>query len=424
MMGKTLYICRPLVNADEFIAWAKGQGFATTLPAEDLHATIIYSKAEMDKWPELQDDQIVVRNVVDRDVVPLGDQGAVVLKFNSRQMANRWRELIELGAKSDYPSFTAHVTITWQAGDIDLGKVEPFNGTLVFGPEVAKEIDPDWKADLTEKFDPNQPREPKGSPVGGRWSDGGGGSIDAGRAEERGKNQYRRDIDTLTQAGYTVADTSGLNYEGPLREFVTLLHPHGLSGNQSTRVPEQGATITIGRFADGHLNYRVAQAPGKFWTQLPENMKSFTQLKEAMNYADQLHGLKKDDDMTQYTVTKVDDDLGVVFGWAIVSTVKGDPYFDVQGDYIPDGSMLKATTDFMEDGRVGKDMHAGDQVGVIVHSMPLTKEIAKAFGITCEKTGWMVGYKPFDRALLEKFRSGEYTGFSIGGDRVKDKWVD
>lgn len=128
--------------------------------------------------------------------------------------------------------------------------------------------------------------------------------------------------------------------------------------------------------------------------------------------------------MNEYQFVKIDEELGIVFGWAIVSSVDGEPYFDIQNDHIPEDSMLKATSEFMEDVRVGGEMHTGTQVGVVIHSMPLTADIAKAFGIECDRTGWMVGYKPYNKDVLEKFRSGEYTGFSIGGGRILDEHVE
>ena len=114
-------------------------------------------------------------------------------------------------------------------------------------------------------------------------------------------------------------------------------------------------------------------------------------------------------------IVKVDSDLGLVFGFAIVSTVEGNPYYDVQGDYIPETAMLKAATDFMENSRVARDMHRGDQSGHVVFAFPLTADIAKALGIETEKTGLLIAMKP-EKDLLEKFQDGTYTGFSIGGE--------
>lgn len=116
------------------------------------------------------------------------------------------------------------------------------------------------------------------------------------------------------------------------------------------------------------------------------------------------------------TVLKADATLGLVFGWGIVCTEKGEPHYDLQGDHIPDPVMLEGTTDFMLVARVAKDMHTGEQHGVIVHSFPLTAELAKAYGITCEKTGWMVAMRPDSEMVLKQYLNGERTGFSIGGE--------
>lgn len=125
-------------------------------------------------------------------------------------------------------------------------------------------------------------------------------------------------------------------------------------------------------------------------------------------------------DFQKATVAKVDQNLGLVFGWAIVCTEKGADHYDLQGDHIPEPVMLEAVTDFMQHARVGKDMHRGEQNGAIVHSMPLTAEIAKAFGITCEKTGWMVAMKPDNDDILKAYASGDRTGFSIAGNCTYD----
>jgi hypothetical protein len=112
-------------------------------------------------------------------------------------------------------------------------------------------------------------------------------------------------------------------------------------------------------------------------------------------------------------VLKVDASLGLVLGWGIISTIKGEPYFDLQGDHIPDSAVLKATTDFMLNSRTAKEMHSGDPIGSVAFAFPLTAEIAKAFKIKCNQTGMLVAMRP-TADVLAKFQSGEYTGFSIG----------
>lgn len=122
-------------------------------------------------------------------------------------------------------------------------------------------------------------------------------------------------------------------------------------------------------------------------------------------------------------IAKVDEDLGIVFGYAIVCKADGEDFFDSQGDHIPEDSMLEATSLYMSGERIAKDMHVGGSVGQVIFGFPMTTEIAKALGVKVEKTGFIVGMKPFDDDMLEKYAKGWYTGFSIGGKRILDDGV-
>ena len=122
-------------------------------------------------------------------------------------------------------------------------------------------------------------------------------------------------------------------------------------------------------------------------------------------------------------VTKVVENLGLVFGWAIISKIDGEPYYDLQNDHIPEDTVIKSATEFMLSGRTAKEMHVGEAKGVIVFAFPMITDIAEAFGITTKQTGLMIGMRPDSRDVLEKYRTGEYTGFSVGGLRLEDEEV-
>ena len=119
-------------------------------------------------------------------------------------------------------------------------------------------------------------------------------------------------------------------------------------------------------------------------------------------------------------VFKVDESLGLVFGFAIISKVDGEPYFDVQGDHIPEDAMLKAATDFMASSRAAKEMHRGDAVGQVLYAFPLTEEIAKSLDIITPRTGLLIGMRPGPEAVA-KFKDGTYKGFSIGGSYITNE---
>ena len=128
--------------------------------------------------------------------------------------------------------------------------------------------------------------------------------------------------------------------------------------------------------------------------------------------------------MINAEVIKVDKSLGLVMGYAIVCKIKGEPYFDLQGDHITEDCMMKAAADFMENSRTLGDMHKTDEGGSVVFAWPMTEEVAKAFNLKVEKTGLMIAVRPKNKETLDKFINGEYTGFSIGGNRVEDEEVE
>ncbi len=123
-------------------------------------------------------------------------------------------------------------------------------------------------------------------------------------------------------------------------------------------------------------------------------------------------------------IAKVNDELGLVFGYAVVckeldlTKAEGDrvmvEHYDTQGHHIPEEVMLKAATDFALNSRASKDMHQGDSIQTAVFNFPMTEEIAKALDIRIEKSGWLIALKPTPE-VFAKYKSGEYTGFSIGG---------
>lgn len=309
-MGKrkgSLYVCRPLLNADAVSAHYRKQGLATTLEPEDMHVTIAYSRDAV-TWPQPRATKLVSKNISGRYVERLGDEGAVVMCFPSEALTKRWQQLRDYGASWDHEQYKPHVTLSYRVPEgMDLSSIKPYDGPLVFGPE---------------RFEP-------------------------------------------------VKEHASAGYAEKMREVMT---------------EAQGARS----FSNALVQY---EAPSPFF---------------------------------HCSVLKAEDkeNLGLVFGWAIVSSENGEPYYDTQGDHIPEDSMLKAAAEFMLSRRTMKIMHAGKNVGKVVFAWPMTEEVGRAMGIEGARTGLMVAVRPDSPRVLERFRNGEYTGFSIGGNRLIDEEVD
>lgn len=124
---------------------------------------------------------------------------------------------------------------------------------------------------------------------------------------------------------------------------------------------------------------------------------------------------------TPVSVLKVDESLGLVFGWAMISKIDGTDYVDTQGDHIPEAVMLSAAAEFMQGARIAKEMHSGAAAGSVVFAFPMTTDIAKSLDISTRTTGLLIAMKPNDESILEKYRSGYYSGFSIGGVGAREE---
>jgi len=154
---RPLYVQRKLLNAADLIAWAKDNGFATTLPASDMHVTVLYSRSPVDPmkmgrdWREDENGQIIVRPGGPRVIEKLGEN-AVVLRFACPDLDWRHKDMIEAGGSHDWPEYMPHVTISYTAPEgVDIDALKPFNGALRFGPEIFEALDLDWKSKVSEQ---------------------------------------------------------------------------------------------------------------------------------------------------------------------------------------------------------------------------------------------------------------------------------
>jgi hypothetical protein len=145
---RPLYISRKLLNGAALLKWAKEQGFTNLVDADELHATICYSRTAVDwfampsDWSSNDDGSATVEPGGPRKAERFGDD-AVVLMFKYSRFAWRNEELVEAGASQDYDPYRPHVTFAKGEQSVDLDKVAPFTDALEFGPEIWETLDTD-----------------------------------------------------------------------------------------------------------------------------------------------------------------------------------------------------------------------------------------------------------------------------------------
>lgn len=127
---RTLYVRCDVLNSGDIKAWAKEQGFTTSL--DDMHVTVIYSKTAVDwlkigleEWGSNEDGILSIRAGGPRVIENFGD-GAIVLASSNSYLPYRNMRAREEGAMSDHDDYTPHITITYQPpASLDLSQVQP-----------------------------------------------------------------------------------------------------------------------------------------------------------------------------------------------------------------------------------------------------------------------------------------------------------
>lgn len=152
---RSLYVHRPVVNAQAIIDWAKRNGFKKTIKAADLHVTIMYTTNMVDwtkmgdeSWGQNEKGQVIIPPGGMRMVEQFGD--ATVLLFNSNVLTWRNCALRDRGCEWKWDEYQPHITITWAGPRDDLDEIEAYQGEIILGPEKFEEVEDDWKEKVVE----------------------------------------------------------------------------------------------------------------------------------------------------------------------------------------------------------------------------------------------------------------------------------
>jgi hypothetical protein len=173
-----------------------------------------------------------------------------------------------------------------------------------------------------------------------------------------------------------------------------------------------GGDIHVYQTADGERTYMPAVTHDEYLGKMPENtgtildevIRSILNAVMSMNYSS-----------NEAKIIKADSEEQIAWGWASVVSEKGEAVTDRQGDIISPDEMEKMATKFMLSARQAKAMHDGEGIGEVVHSFPMTKQLAKEFGLTTDREGWIIAMKISDTDIWNRVKSGQLKAFSIGG---------
>lgn len=114
-------------------------------------------------------------------------------------------------------------------------------------------------------------------------------------------------------------------------------------------------------------------------------------------------------------VQRTDEDKRQVFGFFSVVELAGEPVVDSQGDIIKSSDIEEAIYKYVKHSRMGDERHDSRAKMTMIESMYFSKEKQAALGIDLGCVCWWGGFEVNDTAMWNRFKNGEYQGFSIGG---------
>lgn len=180
-----------------------------------------------------------------------------------------------------------------------------------------------------------------------------------------------------------------------------------------------------------HFGVAVPPAASKAVTNGVQSMKTAGskanyKLKATGNNIKQKVQKSEADFTWEGTISKVDEDKRLVFGWCSLSKINGDPVVDLQGDYIPIEETENSAYRYVIESRKGGDMHR--RVSKFNQDEPLhTADLVESMVFTPEKLvkmglppdalphGWWIGMKVNDEEQWQNVKAGKRLGFSIHG---------
>ena len=141
------YVLVKVKNNAELHDWFSAQDI-DVVPEDELHCTISYSRKVFDHTVNKEEIIITPEQLI--GIEPLGDEGAIVLKFESDELQDSFQTCMDEGATYDYDTYIPHISITYNGKDLDLSKIKLPDFDIVLTEETVEPLDLNWEDKVTD----------------------------------------------------------------------------------------------------------------------------------------------------------------------------------------------------------------------------------------------------------------------------------
>jgi hypothetical protein len=139
----SLYVSRPLLDAQKLHDWAVKAGIQNVVPPSKMHATVVYSRAPL-AYEQLGAAPANVSAITKR-LMRLGEDNDIVITLSAPALEARHKQALEEGASWDHDrGYIPHVTLSYSDTTTDITKLTAPNMPVRFGPEKPAPLRDGW----------------------------------------------------------------------------------------------------------------------------------------------------------------------------------------------------------------------------------------------------------------------------------------
>jgi len=126
-------------------AYQYDNNIANPLSPDEFHSTVMFSKKYIPEFKTLGQIPNWDGDFKEWDIFGSDEENALVLKYDCHELSERFDQIMkEYDATWDYRSFTPHITLSYNVGDLDISQLPPYNGPIVIISEYSNDLDEGW----------------------------------------------------------------------------------------------------------------------------------------------------------------------------------------------------------------------------------------------------------------------------------------
>lgn len=324
MADPGLYVSRQVLNGKDWEKWATTAGVPSPLAAADIHVTICASPIRVNIKPLTDNLPVGTSRAT---VCMLGpNEDALAVVFECWPLLDRWYDFYSAGAYGSWSSYRPHLTLSYDAKDFQISDeaLASMPEMIILGPEIYA---------------------PFGKPA-----------VDDTEAEN--DDDPLEDVDVIIIAAALKAagadDVSLVDEIDFLKVVATKKAPRSVAKRLSAPAVQPNVIEVAGKkYVERELTMTVAPLPDEVKKRLGRVADAF----------------------------KNNDEEQLAYGWASVSTVKGEFLEDLQGDTITTKAQRQWLHSLMKGQRYGLMEHAGAPIAEVVEGVVFDNDLQKALGI-------------------------------------------